>query len=181
MHRTKFLIAAIVGVFALPALASAQDATLKVAYVDSEAVIRQAPGYQEASEAFNQTAAGWRDTLQEKRQELERLFDEYKKQEVILSPEKKTEKQQEIQQLQMEAQQYFESKFGPEGQAAERQAELMQPIIERVNRVIEEVRRQEGYALIFDLTDGALIAGDPTLNITDEVVQRLSSQPGTSR
>ncbi|MDX1660546.1 MAG: OmpH family outer membrane protein [Gemmatimonadota bacterium] len=181
MHRTKFLIAAIAAVFALPALASGQSADLKVAYVDSEAIIRQAPGYQEASQAFNETAAGWRDTLQQKRQELERLFEEYKKQEVILSPEKKTEKQQEIQQLQLEAQQYFESKFGPEGQAAERQAQLMQPIIERVNEVIEEVRRDEGYALIFDLTDGALVAGDPSLNITEAVVQRLSSRQGASR
>lgn len=181
MHRTTFLIATFAAVLAVPALATAQDATLKVAYVDSEEIIRQAPGYQEASEAFNQTAAGWRDTLQEKREELERLFDEYRKQEVILSPEKKAEKQQEIQQLQTEAQQYFESKFGPEGQAAERQAQLMQPIVESVNRVIEDVRREQGYALIFDLTDGALVAGDPTLNITDEVVQRLSSQPGSSR
>lgn len=181
MHRTPFLIATLAAILAVPTLATAQDATLKVAYVDSEEIIRQAPGYQEASEAFNQTAAGWRDTLQEKREELERLFDEYRKQEVILSPEKKAEKQQEIQQLQTEAQQYFESKFGPEGQAAERQAQLMQPIVESVNRVIEEVRREQGYALIFDLTDGALVAGDPTLNITDEVVQRLSSQPGRSR
>lgn len=181
MHRTKLAIAAATAILALPALTSAQSADLRVAYVDSEAIIRQAPGYQEASQAFNQTAAGWRDTLQQKRQELERLFDEYKKQEVILSPDKKTEKQQEIQQLQLEAQEYFETKFGPEGQAATRQAELMQPIIERVNRVIEDVRRDQGYALIFDLTDGALVAGDPALNITDEVVQRLNAQAGTSR
>lgn len=181
MDRTKLVIAAIAAVLALPALASGQSANLKVAYVDSEAIIRQAPGYQAASEAFNQTAAGWRDTLQQKRQELERLFEEYKKQEVVLSPEKKTEKQQEIQELQLEAQEYFQTKFGPEGQAATRQAELMQPIIERVNDVIEEVRRDQGYALIFDLSDGALVAGDPTLNITNEVVQRLNTQSGTSR
>lgn len=181
MHRTKLLIAALAAVLALPALGSAQSSDLKVAYVDSEVIIRQAPGYQEASQAFNQTAAGWRDTLQQKRQELERLYEEYQRQEVILSPEMRTEKQQEIQELQLEAQEYFQTKFGPEGQAATRQAELMQPIIERVNLVIEEVRRDQGYALIFDLTDGALVAGDPALNITDEVVQRLNAQAGTSR
>ncbi|MBW3660290.1 MAG: OmpH family outer membrane protein [Gemmatimonadetes bacterium] len=181
MHRTKFAIAAIAAVLALPSVASAQNADLRVAYVDSEAIIRQAPGYQEASQAFNQTATGWRDTLEQKREQLQSLYDEYQRQEVVLSPEKKTEKQQEIQQLQIEAQQYFEAKFGPEGQAATRQAELMQPIIERVNRVIEEVRRDRGFALIFDLNDGALVAGDPSLNITEEVVQRLNAQAGTSR
>lgn len=184
IHHAAVAMAALValGALALPRAATAQTpADLKVAYVDSEAIIRQAPGYEQASQAFNQTATGWRDTLEQKRSELERLYDEYKKQEVILSPEAKTERQQEIQSLQSEAQQYFEAKFGPEGQAASKQAELMQPIIERVNRVIEEVRQDQGYALIFDLNDGALVAGDPALNITDEVIQRLNAQAGTSR
>jgi Skp family chaperone for outer membrane proteins len=51
----------------------------------------------------------------------------------------------------------------------------MQPIIERVNQAIDETRRDGGYSLIFDLNDGALVAGDPSLNITDEVIQKLQS------
>jgi outer membrane protein len=109
------------------------------------------------------------------------MFDEYKAQEVILSPENKTEKQQEMLTLEQEIQQYFQQKFGQEGEAAARQAELMSPIIERVNEVIEQTRREGSYALIFDLNDGALVAGDPALNITQQVIDRLRSQPAPSR
>ncbi|MGH7549382.1 MAG: OmpH family outer membrane protein [Gemmatimonadota bacterium] len=167
-----------------PAVASAQQSDLRVAYVDSEAIIKEAPGYTEANEEFNQVAGLWRDSLETKRAQLQGLFEEYQKQEVILSPESKAERQQEILQLENEIQQYFQSKFGPEGEAGQRQAELMQPIIERVNNAIDETRREGGYSLIFDLNDGALVAGDPSLNITDEVIQRLQASgaaPAPSR
>lgn len=172
------LLAALLALFA-PAAVSGQTA-LKIAFVDSEALIKQAPGYAEANEAFNRTASSWRDSLEQKRTQLQTLFDEYKKQEVILSPEKKTEKQQELLRLEQETQQYFQVKFGPEGEANARQAELMQPLIERVNAVIDQVRAEGDYSLIFDLNDGALVAGDPALNITELVLQRLRSPAATS-
>jgi outer membrane protein len=165
----------IFGLLLAPAAAGAQQADLKIGYVDSEAIIQKAPGYTEANEEFNRTAQAWRDSLETRRTRLQGMFEEYKQQEVILSPEKKTERQQEILQLENEIQQYFQSKFGPEGEASQKQASLMQPIIERVNQAIDETRRDGGYSLIFDLNDGALVAGDPSLNITDEVIQKLQS------
>lgn len=174
----RSIIGSLVGLLAVPAAIAAQD--LKIAYVDSEQIIRQAPGYQEASDAFNNTTTVWRDSLETKRTQLQTLFEEYKNQEVILSPEKKTEKQQEMLGLEQEIQSYFQQKFGPEGEANSRQAELMQPIIEQVNRVIDDVRRDQGYALIFDLNNGALVAGDPALNITDQVIQRMRTSQAAS-
>lgn len=180
MHRLIRIGIPVLALLAAAPAARAQQTALKIGYVDSEAIIRQAPGYTEASDAFNRTATGWRDTLEQKRTRLQELFDDYKRQEPVLSPENRTEKQQEILALEQEAQQYFQAKFGPEGEAANRQAELMQPIVERVNRAIDDVRQTEGYHLIFDLNDGALVAGDPALNITDVVIQRMSAQAGGS-
>jgi len=179
--RYVFLVALIAGLAAPAALLAQGETSLKIGYIDSEEIIKAAPGYTEANEAFNRTATAWRDTLDSKRTQLQTMFDDYKKQEVILSPEKKTEKQQEMLALEQDIQQYFQTKFGQEGEAAARQAELMRPIIERVNDVIEQTRREGSYALIFDLNDGALVAGDPALNITDQVIQRLRSQAAPSR
>ena len=172
MSGPRIVLAALL-LAALPGVALAQDGELKIAYVDSDAVIKQAPGYTEANEEFNRTANEWRDSLAQRQQKLQDLFEEYKRQEVILSPEKKTERQEEMLKLEREMQAYFQNKFGPEGEAGTRQAELMQPIIERVNRVIDQMRREGQYSLIFDLNDGALVAGDPALNITEEVIQKL--------
>ncbi len=176
MRSLRSFLGVLVVLAAVPTIARAQGSAPKIVYIDSDAVIKQAPGYSEANDAFNNTAGAWRDTLEAKRSHLQELYDAYKKQEVILSPEKKTEKQQEIVQLEQEAQEYFQKKFGPDGEANAKQAELMKPILERVNQAIEATRREGGYALIFDLSNGALVAGDPALNITDQVVQRLRSQ-----
>ena len=181
MFATRGIIGAILLMVVAPLGVAAQETSLKIGYIDSEQIIQQAPGYSEANAEFNRTASGWQDSLEQKRERLKGLYDEYKKQEVILSPEKKSERQEEMLQLEGEIQQYFQAKFGPQGEASSRQAELMQPIIERVNRVIDQTREELGYALIFDLNDGALVAGDPALNITDEVVRRLQSgQPATA-
>jgi outer membrane protein len=173
--RVFVVIAAALAMAAFaPAVARAQ-AELKIGYVDSEQLIQQSPGYDEAKSSFDAVTKTWRDSLEAKRTQLQALFEEYKRQEAVFSPEMRAEKQQEMLQLEQEAQRYFQTKFGPEGEAATRQAELMQPIIERVNAAIDQVRREGSYSLIFDLNDGALVAGDPALNITDQVVQRLRS------
>ena len=98
-------VAAAAGLLLLaPVVAGAQQADLKIGYVDSEAIIQKAPGYTEANEEFNRTAQAWRDSLETSRTRLQGMFEEYKQQEVILSPEKKTERQQEILQLENEIQ-----------------------------------------------------------------------------
>lgn len=181
MTTRRALLAAALLLAAGATEVGAQETALKIAYIDSQEIIQQAPGYTEANAEFNRTAGVWRDSLEMKRTQLQEMFEEYKRQEVILSPEKKTERQEEILQLEGEIQRYFQTKFGPEGEANTRQAELMQPIIERVNQAIEQTRQSGGYALIFDLNDGALVAGDPALNITDEVIQSLrASRPAAS-
>ncbi|HUP02025.1 MAG TPA: OmpH family outer membrane protein [Gemmatimonadota bacterium] len=180
MFATRGVFGALLLLAVAPVGTAAQDAPLRIAYIDSEEIVKQAPGYSEANAEFNRTASGWQDSLEQKRGRLKELYDEYKAQEVILSPEKKAERQEEMLRMEGEIQQYFQIKFGPQGEASTRQAELMQPIIERVNRVIDQARQELGYSLIFDLNDGALVAGDPALNITDEVIRRLQSSQGVA-
>ena len=174
--RVFVVIAAALAMAAFaPVIAQAQT-QLKIAYVDSEQLVQQSPGYEEAKSSFDAVTRAWHDSLEQKRTQLQSLFEDYTKQEAVFSPEMKAEKQEEMLQLEQEAQRYFQTKFGPEGEAAVKQAELMQPIIQLVNTAIDEVRRDGSYSLIFDLNDGALVAGDPALNITDLVVQRLRGQ-----
>ncbi|HET9332809.1 MAG TPA: OmpH family outer membrane protein, partial [Gemmatimonadota bacterium] len=107
MRIRKALLSALITCLAVPAVAGAQGQTdLKIGYIDSEEIIQAAPGYAEANDAFNRTATAWRDSLDTKRTQLQTLFDDYKAQEVILSPEKKTEKQQEMLALEQDIQQY---------------------------------------------------------------------------
>lgn len=160
----------------LAALPAASQQSLKLGYVDSNKIIEATPGIAEAKASYEKQTQAWKDSLEAKRKELTGLYEEYQKQAPILSPEKKTERQQAIVQKEREVQEYFQAKFGPEGEAGVKQKELLRPIYDRINKAIEAVRAAENYSLIFDLQAGALAAGDPALDVTEKVIARLKTQ-----
>lgn len=60
-----------------------------------------------------------------------------------------------------------------EDQAAKRQNELVEPVMRKIQEVIDAIRSEGKYAMIFDVAAGGLIAADPALDITDQVLARL--------
>jgi len=178
-RRARWAGALLLALALAPAAARAQQAQ-KLGFVDSNEIIEATPGIAEAKAAYEKQAEQWKSELVGKQKELTDLQEEYKKQAAILSPEKKTEKEQIILQKQREAQDYFQTKFGPQGEASTREKELLKPIYDRINKAIEEVRAEEGYALIFDVQAGALAAGDPSLDVTERVVAKLKAQGATA-
>ena len=158
------------------AAAAAAQQQLKIGYVDSNQIIEATPGVAEAKATYEKQTEEWKTSLETQRTELAALYEEYNKQSAILSPEKKTEKQQAILAKERAVQEFFQQKFGPQGEANVRERELLKPIYDRINKAIEEVRAAESYSLIFDLQAGALAAGDPALDVTQKVIERLKTQ-----
>jgi outer membrane protein len=62
-----------------------------------------------------------------------------------------------------------------ESQANQRRQELLQPILDRVQAEIENLRAEQGYVMIFDASAAGLIAADPALDVTDQVIARLQA------
>ena len=62
-----------------------------------------------------------------------------------------------------------------EQNATRRQNELMAPIMETVRKVLEDIRSEDGYALILSSEPGSspILAADKNLDITERVVARL--------
>jgi Skp family chaperone for outer membrane proteins len=48
--------------------------------------------------------------------------------------------------------------------------------MDRVNAAIEEIRAEGSYALIVDVSSGAVVAADPLLDLTQEVLARLNAE-----
>jgi hypothetical protein len=49
--------------------------------------------------------------------------------------------------------------------------------MEQINTIIDQIRNEERYAMIFDVgaQGGAVVAADTTLDITDKVISRLKT------
>lgn len=153
------------------------QAVPKLGYIDSQAILNQDPAARAAQQQFEQDMARYRAEVDQMGQELQDLIGRYEQQEAMLSEEAKNNRQEEIRLKQTEYQQRISEL---EQQAGLRQAELVEPVMERINAVIEDMRVDGGYAIIFDVAAQGIIAADPALDLTPEVVRRLQAGAATT-
>ena len=158
----------------LTVAASAEAQTLKIGYINSQQILQNAPGAAEANAAFQSDLAGFEAEAQQLQDELIGMQQQLEQQQLTLSPEAKRNREQQIAQRAQEAQARMAEL---DQQANTRRAELVQPVMDRIG--------EEGnYALILDTASGSIIAADPALDLTDEVIRRLqaaATAPGGDR
>jgi len=170
MHRLVTVLAA-TAAFALAALpVAAQTPEFRIAILDSRALLAEAPGAEEAQAAFEADLARYQSELQQLETELTEMITQYEQQQAVMAAEARQSRQNAI----LQKQQQFEARAVElENQANQRQAELVGPIMDRISSVIEEFRRENGYALIIDIASGSILAADSALDVTAQVLTRL--------
>jgi len=71
---------------------------------------------------------------------------------------------------------YREQKFSPvTGELYKKQQELLQPILDKVKRAIDNVRLKEKYDVVFDISTGNPVSIDKRLDLTLLVLEELPS------
>jgi outer membrane protein len=155
-------------------------APVKLAYIRSQDIFAQAPGRADAESQFNgfvQTARAEEKTMGDS---INAMLGDYAKSESSLAPDVKTTRQQAIRDKQAQFQQRQQQL---EQQVQQKQTELVQPILERINKIINDLRAENGYAMVFDAqaNGGSVVAADKNLDITDQVIARLRTMaPGVA-
>lgn len=169
-----------VGMVAVGLLAGAIPASAqqKIAYLDSRRILQQAPGASEARSAIEQEMRAFQQRLAALQDSAQQVLTDYQQRSMTLSPEARRTEEQKILAKQTELEAQAEQL---RLDANQKQNELMQPVMERVEEAIEAVRREGGYALIFDAASGAFVSADTTLDLTSQVIERLrASAPSSS-
>lgn len=154
--------------------AKAQQASFKIAYVNTAALLEAAPGRAQAESTFENETNGYRAQLKNMSDSLNTVIQSYQKAEPTLSATQKTTRQKSIQELE---QKFQERQNELQQQAAQRQNELMAPIMEQVRKVLDDIRAEDGYAMIManDPGQSVIVSADKNLDITDRVVARLKT------
>ena len=172
MRRFAFFLMAVLGLTVAPLGA---QTPLKVGYINSQAILEQAPGAREAAEQFDREMQALRGQLQPAADSLDQIIQQYEAQSMTMSADAKQRREQDILQRR-EALQQRAAQL--ETQAGQRRSELVQPVMDRITRVIEDLRVEGRYHIIFDVAAGSIIAADETLDLTDEVLRRLQAAGG---
>ena len=153
----------------------------KVGYIDSNAVLAEYPPAQEARTALEATLAGFRTEVQQLNVSMQTAVNEYQQQQLTMTAEARQSREQELQNQQDALQRRTQEL---DNQAQQRQQEIFLPIMEAINAVLEQIRVEGNYAIIFDTASQAILTADPSLELTQEVLRRLQvagSQPEGGR
>lgn len=156
--------------------AGSVSAQAKLAYINSDEVLEK---YKEAIDVKKQLAeleSQWRDEAQKKEKEIKELNEQLESQSLLLSQERKTAKQQDIQALYTKYQQFLQEKWDPQqGEAVKKQLELIQPVYDKINLAIKKIGETDGYAYIFDVVQGNILyASEKQVNLTEALVEVLN-------
>jgi len=177
----RFAISAALGLLLVFAGSVEAQQVLKLGYLDSAAVLRETPGAAEAQQQFQtdlqQIQSQIDAQVQTMRTEIENMIAQYEAQQATMTDQARQTREQEIGTKQGEYQQALQDMNAQaEVQAGQRQQQLVQPIMDRINAVVDDLRREGSYSIIFDLSAGAILAADPGLDLTSEVIRRLQTE-----
>jgi outer membrane protein len=147
----------------------------KIVFVNTQALMEAAPGRVAAESLLNKEGKGFQDQLQKMQDSLNKLLSDYQKAEPTLSTTAKDARQKAIQAMETDLQAknlQFQQQFD------QRKSEIMSPITDMVKKVLDDIRDENGYAMILmnDPGQSVIVSADKNLDITDKAVSRLRTQ-----
>jgi outer membrane protein len=162
----------VAGVAAVPGSPREPRQDARFGYVNSEQILRQTPGYAAAESTFASEFEVFRKEIGDLQARLDSTVRDFDQQSVVLSPSNRQAKIEEIRQMQGQ----FEQRSSELTQRAqERRAELVAPLEERIQGVIDGLRAERNLAFIFDVASPGnnIISADRTLDLTPMIIRRL--------
>ena len=169
--RNAFLTVLIIGVLCLCTAGSSLAQALKIGFVTDDRIYREYRAWQKAQEEWETERKSWDEEAATMQQELQDMVDEYEKQKLILSDEKRREREATIRTKEEALDAFTRRVFGPDGTAEKKQTQLVQPLLDRIHKAIETVAIEGNYDVIFTLQGIGYIK--ESYDVTDRILEVL--------
>jgi len=146
----------------------------KIGYINSAVILQQAPGRAEAEAQFDREVGVYRQQIQRMDDSLKTMMATFDRDAPKLDSATRQSRRTTIGQREIE---YQGRARGLDSTMQARQAQLVKPIMEKVQAVIETIRAEDGYAVILDVGAqvSVVVAADKSLDLTERVLARLKS------
>ncbi len=132
--------------------ANAQD--LKFAHVDTQALVSALPEHQAAQTQLQDEAKKLEDQLTVMSNDLQQKYEDYMSQRDSLPELIRATKEKEIQDAQQRIQSYQQM---AQQSLSQKEQQLLTPILERVQKAIDEVGKENGFVYIFDISSQVIL------------------------
>ena len=111
---------------------------------------------------------------------IDSLAKDYERQRLLMSDERRQNREQEIKNLEITAQEFQMKKFGPEGDITKMQNQKLQPVLEKVQSAIDIIAKERGFDYVLDAMTGSILYALPQYDLTDDVLKELKKNNSNS-
>jgi len=151
----------------------------RFAFVDSDYILKHMPDYISVQKQLNALSDEWQKDVDNKFQEVDRLYKAYQADQVLMTPDMKKKREQEIDEKEKAAKDFQRQKFGPDGDLVQRSNALIKPIQERIAKAVEAVAEGDDLDMIFDKnSEVIMLYANPRYDKSAEVITKLGLKPG---
>lgn len=176
MNLKKMLVVAILLV------TSSLSYSQTFAYVDSEYILENIPEYKDAQEELDKLSIEWQKQLERRYAEIDKMYKNYQAEQILLTEDMKTKREEEIIKKEKEAKEYQKSKFGVDGELFQKRKELVKPVQDKVYTAIADIANYKKLGIIFDKASAlTMLYTNPKYNISDDVLKKLGYTPGETK
>lgn len=153
----------------------------RFAYVDSEYILKHIPEYTSAQKQLDALSQQWQKEVDTRFADIEKLYKAYQADQVLLTPEMRKRREDEIIAKEKDAKEFQQIKFGFEGELFQQRTRLIKPIQDRVAKAIQAVAENQSLDMVFDKnSEIMLLYASPRLDKSNDVITRLGYKPGTA-
>jgi outer membrane protein len=149
---------------------------MKIMYIDSRAILDQAPGRVEAEAQLQKEADVLKAQLTKLNDTYVQMMSDFTK---LPATTPQADRDKKLKAAQDKGVELQTKQQEAQDQISQRQAELLQPILDQIKLVLEDVRVEMSLSYVFDVSaqGGGIVAVDKNLNISDRVIARLRTMP----
>ncbi len=148
----------------------------KIAYIDFQYIMSQLKSAEDVQIEIQKLASDWTAEIDAMTDTLNTLEKDIETVSLTLSKSGREILEKRISDRRQMITVFQEQKFSPvTGELYKKQQELLQPLIDKVRRAIDNVRLREKIDVIFDVSAGNPVSIDRKLDVTILVIDELSS------
>jgi outer membrane protein len=158
-------------VFLEPAPLAAQS--VKIGVVDLQKFQKNSKAYQKASLTLKKKFDDMQQKLNDERNALSKLDEEFRKQSMMLSLDAQEDKKRELDKKQREVK-YMYDEYTQEMKDTE--VEAMKKIMKELQKILDKIGEKEGYTIILEQRTVGLMYFNKALDLTDRVIDAYDKQ-----
>lgn len=147
----------------------------KIGYVNNETILSQIASFTAAQQELDKLNQQYSNIIEEELSKVEAMFNSYQQLKSQMTPQQREAKENEIISAEKVIQEKQKVYFGDEGLMAKKSEELIKPIMDKLQQVIDKYAKDNGYMMIIDVSSiTGVVYKDAAYDLSLEIIKNLN-------